>query len=97
MMTFGFLFFIKTFCSTFIVFFWGPRVRKFAKNKNAALQNIKKTWKNIRSGNQSLGGGYCLYMAKPLGACRCTCHAGTLSGDPLETGYVILKDLVHFV
>jgi hypothetical protein len=41
MMTFEF-FFIKTHCSIFFSFLFGPTVGKFAKNKNAAVQDIKK-------------------------------------------------------
>jgi hypothetical protein len=63
---------IKTLCSIFILFFILATVRKFAKNKNDAIQNVKKRWKDIRSGNQGLGGGYCLYMAKPLVASHYT-------------------------
>jgi len=46
MMTFEFFLKKKTLCSIFIVFFLGPTVQKFAKNKNAALQDIKKKVEN---------------------------------------------------
>jgi len=71
-MTFVYFFLIKNLCSIFMVCFFGATVPELAKNKNAAIQDVKRTWENIRSGNQCLGGGYCLYMAKPLVACHYT-------------------------
>ncbi len=72
MMTFEYFFYKNPLLNFHCVFLFGAKVRKFAKNKNAAVQDVKRTWKYIRSGNRCLGGGYCLYMAKPLVACRYT-------------------------
>jgi hypothetical protein len=54
------------------VFFLGPQY-EFTKYKNAAIQDVKRMWKNIRSGNQCLGG-----WLLPV-------HGKTTSGMPLHS------------
>ena len=54
------------------VFFLGPQY-EFTKYENAAIQDVEKMWKNIRSGNQCLGG-----WLLPV-------HGKTTSGTPLHS------------